>query len=70
MMAVVFGASIEETHHKTNKCSVNRKYILNVKRQSFDISNIQRVDGSVVGFIAILEHNRDKMPYKNPEETT
>lgn len=31
--------------------------------------NIQHVDGSVVGFIVIPEHNRDKMPYKNPEET-
>jgi len=67
--AVVFWASIQETHHKTNKWSVNIKYILNVKRLSFDISNIQRVDRSVFGFIVILEHNRDKMPYKNPEET-
>lgn len=69
MTAVVFGASIQETHHKTNKSSVNTTYILNIKRLSFDISNIERVDGSLVGSTVILEHNRDKMPYKNPEET-
>jgi len=69
MTGVVFGASIQETHHKTNKWSVNIKYILNVKRLSFDISHVQCIDGSVVGFIVILEHNRDEMPYKNPEET-